>query len=97
MKLRDAFERLLWTFVAGFLGALLGSPILVAMIELAAGVDVDLSIISTALISALLAGLVAVANAILIIARWRLAVLPNPGDGAPGLPTHLPPPAPPAA
>jgi hypothetical protein len=96
MKLRDALERLLWTFVAGFLGALLGSPILVAVIEAAAGVDVDLSLLSTALVSALLAGLIAVANAVLIFARWRLSILPNPGEGAPGLPVELPPPAPPA-
>jgi hypothetical protein len=93
MKLRDALERLLWTFVAAFLGALLGSPILVEVIEASANVSVDLSLLSTALVSAVLAGLVAVANAILIIARYRLSVLPNPGGGVPGLPV-LPPPAP---
>lgn len=93
MKLRDALERLLWTFVAAFLGALLGSPILLAVIEEAADVSVDLSLLATALVSAALAGLIAVANAILIFARYRLSVLPNPGEGAPGLPV-LPPPAP---
>lgn len=91
MKLRDALERLLWTFVAAFLGALLGSPILLAVVEAAADVAVDLSLVQTALVSATLAGLIAVANAVLIIARWRLSILPNPGDGVPGLPV-LPPP-----
>lgn len=91
MKLRDALERLLWTFVAAFLGALLGSPILVEVIEVAADVPVDLSLLWLALVSAMLAGLVAVANAILIIARYRLSVLPNPGEGMPGLPVEPPP------
>ena len=90
MKIRDALERLLWTFIAAFLGALLGSPIVLQVIEAAADVDVDLSILSTALVSATLAGLISVANAVLIIARWRLSVLPNPGSGVPGLPTGNP-------
>jgi ABC-type antimicrobial peptide transport system permease subunit len=93
MKLRDALERLLWTFVAAFVGALLGSPLLHAVIEETADVSVDLSLLGTAFVSAVLAGLIAVANAVLIIARWRLSVLPNPGDGPPGLPLP-PPPAP---
>jgi hypothetical protein len=97
VKLRDALERLLWTFVAGFLGALLGSPLLVNVIEATTDVDLDLSLVTMALVSATIAGLVAVANAVLIIARWRLSVLPNPGEGLPGLPVELPPPAPPAA
>jgi len=91
MRFRDALERLLWTFLAGFLGALLGSPILVEVIEAAADVPVDLSLLWLALVSAILAGLVAVANALLILARYRLSVLPNPGEGVPGLPVEPPP------
>ena len=71
--IRDLAERLLWTFVAAFLGTLTGSAVL----------DLGLD----ALQVAALAGLGAVANAVLVIARWRLSVLPNPGEGLPGLPT----------
>ena len=71
--IRDLAERLFWTFVAAFLGTLTGSAVL----------DLGLD----ALQVAALAGLGAVANAVLVIARWRLSVLPNPGEGLPGLPT----------
>lgn len=71
--IRDLLERILWTFVAAFLGALTGAAVL--------SLDV------TALQAAAMAGLGAVANAVLVIARWRLSVLPNPGEGLPGLPT----------
>lgn len=93
MKVRDALERLFWTFVSGFLAALLGSPVLVEVIETAADVPIDLSLVWLAIVSAIVAGLVAVANAVLILARHRLAVLPNPGEGMPGLPVLPPPPA----
>lgn len=71
--IRDLLERLFWTFVAAFLGTLLGAAVL--------DVDVD------ALQAAAMAGLGAAANFVLLIARWRLSVLPNPGEGLPGLPT----------
>lgn len=72
--IRDLAERILWTFVAAFLGALTGAAVL--------SLDV------TALEAAAMAGLGAVANAVLVIARWRLSVLPNPGEGLPGLPVE---------
>lgn len=87
MNLRDTIERLFWTFVAAFLGSVLGSPLLLAAIEGMADVAIDLEVVQLALLSGLVAGVVAVANAVLIIARSRLAVLPNPGAGLPGLPT----------
>lgn len=74
MNLRDTIERLFWTFVAAFVGALIvGGTGLV-------GVDLD------ALEAAAFAGGGAVANFILLVARARLKVLPDPGDGLPGLP-----------
>ena len=73
MKIRDLLERVLWTFVASFLGALAASPLL----------NLDVS----ALESAALAGLSAVVNVVLVVARARLSVLPDPGAGLPGLPT----------
>lgn len=76
MNLRDTLERLLWTFVAAFLGALTGSAVM--------GLDLD------ALEVAAVAGLGAVFNAVTLIARWRLSVLPNPGAGLPGLPVDEP-------
>lgn len=65
--LRDTLERLFWTFVAAFLGTLVGTAVL------------DLGVSS--LQAAAVAGLGAVANAVLLLARWRLSVLPNPGEG----------------
>lgn len=70
--IRDTLERLFWTFVAAFLGALTGSAVL--------------SLDITAVQAAAVAGLGAVANAVLLLARWRLSVLPSPGEGLPGLP-----------
>lgn len=72
--IRDLLERILWTFVAAFLGALTGAAVL----------SLDVS----ALQAAAMAGLGAVANAVLVFARWRLSVLPNPGEGLPGLPVE---------
>lgn len=63
--IRDTAERLFWTFVAAFLGQLVGAAVL------------DLGV--SALQSAAVAGLGAVANAVLLVARWRLSVLPDPG------------------
>lgn len=72
--IRDLLERILWTFVAAFVGALTGAAVL--------SLDV------TALQAAAMAGLGAVANAVLVFARWRLSVLPDPGEGLPGLPVE---------
>lgn len=71
-KTRDFLERLLWTFVAAFLGILVPASVS------------DLSAWQSILASAALAGGVAVANSVLIFARYRLSVLPDPGDGIPG-------------
>lgn len=71
MNLRDLLERLVWTFVAAAAGNLGAAPFL----------DVD------AVNAAAMAGVGALISAVLIIARARLAVLPDPGAGLPGLPT----------
>lgn len=60
-------ERLVWTFVSAFLGSLVGASVLA----------LDVSTLQVAA----LAGLGAVVNALTQFARWRLSVLPNPGDG----------------
>lgn len=78
---RDLLERVFWTFVAAFLASLLGTPALIAVLEAASGATIDISALQAAVVAAVLAGLAAVANLILVIARWRLSVLPNPGDG----------------
>ena len=65
-KIRDTFERLFWTFVAAFGGGLL-VPALIPTIDL------------SAIEAAALSGVAAVVNAITLIARDRLAVLPEPG------------------
>lgn len=90
LKVRDALERLWWTFVAAFLTTLLASPALLALVQAlsSTAVTVDVSPVGYAVLAAALAGLIAVGNALLIIARWRLAVLPNPGAGLPQLPTR---------
>lgn len=69
MNLKDTLERLVWTMVAAFLGALGVSDL------------IDITAWQAGLAAAATAG----ANFILIIARYRLSVLPNPGDGLPDL------------
>jgi hypothetical protein len=71
MNLRDTAERLWWTLVAAFLGALGVSDVL------------DISALDAALAATAAAGV----NFLLLVARARLAVLPEPGEGLPGLPT----------
>lgn len=77
MKIRDAIERLLWTFVAAAGGILTGSALL----------SLDIDVWQTAA----LAGLGAVINSLTLIARWRLSVLPDPGSHlsppSPAIPT----------
>ena len=71
IRLADLAERLVWTFVAGFIGALIASGVL----------DLGLALWQ----SAALAGLADIATLLLVVARRRLRVLPDPGDGLPGL------------
>lgn len=70
MKARDLAERVFWTFVTAALTNLAGATVL--------GIE--------AWKAAAMTGLAAAINAVLVIARWRLSVLPDPGQGAPGLP-----------
>lgn len=72
MNVRDFAERLVWTFVAAAGGALIAPAVF--------GFDVS------ALEAAAIAGVGAVVNAVTQYARWRLSVLPSPGEGLPGLP-----------
>lgn len=87
IRARDLAERVFWTFVSGFLGSLLGAPIVIDVLEGLADVSIDISALQAMLVSATFAGLSAAANVVLVIARWRLSVLPDPGAGLPGLPT----------
>ena len=71
MRWRDTIERLFWTLVSAFIGGLSVSGL------------IDIS----ATEAAISATAVAAANFVLLIARTRLGVLPEPGAGLPGLPT----------
>lgn len=74
IRIRDLIERVLWTAVAAGLGALVAAPL------------VDLATLEAAAVAAAAAAV----NAVLVIARWRLSVLPDPGGGLPGLRTDRP-------
>lgn len=63
IRTRDIAERVFWTFIVASLTNLVGVTLL--------GVDVWKG--------AAMAGLTAVINAVIAIARWRLSVLPDPG------------------
>ena len=76
MNLRDTLERLGWTFVSAFGGIIVATDV------------ADLFNTST-LKAAGAAGLVAAVNALTLIARSKVPVLPDPGDGLPGLPTDV--------
>lgn len=69
MNARDCAERLCWTVIAAFFG------------NLAAGAVFDVD----ATMAAGMAAFTAAVNFVLIVARARLAVLPDPGKGLPGL------------
>lgn len=71
IRLVDLVERVVWTTIAAGLGALVAAPL----------ISID------ALEAAIVAALGGAVNAVLVIARWRLAVLPDPGAGLPGAPT----------
>ncbi len=87
IRARDLIERIVWTFVAAFLGSLVGAPLVLQVLEGLADVSIDISALQAMLVSATFAGVTAAANVVLVIARWRLSVLPDPGAGLPGLPT----------
>lgn len=72
MNIANTLERIVWTFVAAAGGALIAPAIF----------DFDV----TAWQAAAIAGVGAVVNFLTQLARWRLSVLPNPGDGLPGMP-----------
>lgn len=74
MTFRDTCERLLWTVVAAASGALIAPAVF------------DFSV--SALQAAAIAGVGAAVNFVTIVARARLAVLPDPGAGLPGLPVE---------
>lgn len=63
VRVKDIIERVFWAGVVGALTNLAGVTVL--------GVE--------AWKGAVLAGLTAVVNAVIAIARWRLSVLPDPG------------------
>lgn len=69
MNLRDTIERLFWTLVAAFFGALASGAVFNVDVVMAAG----------------MAAFTAAVNFVLLVARARLAVLPDPGKGLPGL------------
>ena len=68
MNLPQTLERLLWTAVAAGCAGLIGVPLMGLDVWQAAG----------------LSALAAVINYVSLIARYRLSVLPDPGDGLPG-------------
>lgn len=88
IRARDLAERVFWSFVSGFLGSLIATPVMLDVIENVADVQLDVSTLGALVISAAFAGFTAAANVVLVIARWRLSVLPDPGAGLPGLPTE---------
>jgi len=69
VNLAQTLERLVWTAVAAGGASLLAVPVL--------GVE--------ALPAAGIAALAAVVNYVTLVARARLSVLPDPGQGLPGL------------
>lgn len=73
MKIRDAAERMFWTALAAFLGSLSAGAIF----------SYNLGVVRAAGIAAL----GTVITGATVFARARLAVLPDPGAGLPGLPT----------
>lgn len=70
MKIRDLLERCIWTVVAA------------SLTNLGALAVLDLALLE----ALLLAGVNGFVTYLLVIARWRLSVLPDPGQGLPGLP-----------
>lgn len=77
-KLSDLLERVFWTAASVILGMI---PAAVGEIVL----DLDLA---GGVIAAITIGSTAAANGLLVVVRWKLDILPNPGDGLPGYPTE---------
>lgn len=73
-KTRDFLERLVWTFVVTTTTTTIGNGIL--------GLDLELWKMAA------LQGVGAVIQSIVLLARYRLSMLPSPGEGLPGLPTR---------
>jgi len=71
MNIPATLERIFWTFVAA------------ALTNVGGAVLLDLEVWKAAALS----GVNAVLTFVLLIARQRLAILPDPGDGLPGLPS----------
>lgn len=67
IRVRDLVERVVWTTIAAGLGALVAVPL----------ISID------AFEAAIVAAFGGAVNAVLVIARWRLSVLPDPGQGLP--------------
>lgn len=80
IRARDLAERTAWTGIAA------GTVALAGAVPAAAFLDVDAWRAAVALSAA--AASTAVLNAVTVIARYRLSVLPDPGAGLPGLPTE---------
>lgn len=68
--LRDFLERLFWTTVVAALASTAGAALF--------GIE--------AWKAAALTGLAAGIQCVVVFGRYRLSVLPNPGEGLPGLP-----------
>lgn len=68
---KDVFERLVWTTVAAMSSAFIAAPVF----DVAVGVAVGM------------AGVTAAVSFVMTIARWRLSVLPNPGQAVADLVT----------
>lgn len=88
-KWRDGLERAFWTGVAAALGSLPLGVVLDALMT-----D-DMDNAKRAVFSAATTGIVTTVNALSVLMRHRIAALPNPGEGLPGLPTDQAPPEPP--
>jgi hypothetical protein len=80
--LRDLLERTFWTMIAAALGTIPAAQFSAAVF------DLDVSALQTIGVAALTAASTALVNGLLVIARWRLSILPDPGNGLPGLPTY---------
>lgn len=72
ISLRDLAERLVWTAVVAVLTNVAGAALLDVSAWQAAG----------------LSGIAAAIQVVVLYGRQRLAALPNPGDGLPGLPAQ---------
>lgn len=95
-RVRDAIERCFWTGVVAVIGT---APSL----QLAALVtNLDITALQTLAATGISTMLSTGINFLLVFARHRLSVLPEPGQGLPGLPVTTippmpsPPPEPPA-